>query len=251
MNSLAPSLRAEFRKLLTVRTTYIITGLAILFLGFIAFYVQGWRLTGGSLLNPNLLSGDVMSALGITVFGAIVAILLMTHEYRYNTIAYTLSSSRSRSAVLVAKIIVISTYALFLSLLVAVLAPLLSYLGVQANGNVLAAQHFNLGDLAWRSLYYGWAYGMVGLLVAALVRSQVAAIAALFVIPSVVESLLTLLLKKNAVYLPFSALGQVIDKSGALGGGALSPGKAALVFTGYLIVGWAIAWILFLKRDAS
>ena len=91
---------------------------------------------------------------------------------------------------------------------------------------------------------------MIGLLLAAIIRLQPGSVAALFVLPAVVEPLLSQLLSKNAVYLPFAALSQLVG-DGAVGGGSLAPGKAALVFLIYLVVGWAVAWYLFLKRDSS
>lgn len=244
------ALKSEFRKLLSVRSTYLVTGLVVAFVIFIASYIEGWRLMPPDLSNPNLLAADVLGALNVTVFGAIVAILLMTHEYRYSTIMYTLTACRSRTQVLIAKFIVVSAYALLLAVIVGVLSPLMSALGIHLHGNTLAPQTIHLWDLTWRSLFYGWAYGVAGLLIAVLVRSQIASITALFLIPGLAEQLLTLLLKKNAVYLPFSALNEVI-RNGNMGGGSLTPGRAALVFGGYLLVGWIVAWVLFLRRDAN
>lgn len=247
------ALKAEFRKLLTVRSTYIVTALVIVLVCLIAFYVEGWRLTPAELYDPNQLASDVLGGLNLTVFGAIIAILLVSHEYRYNTIMYTLTSINSRSKVLVAKIITISAYALFLAVLVGVLSPILTYLGLHAHGHSLAPQTLHVWNLAWRSLFYGWGYGMAGLLLAILIRSQVGAIAALFLIPGLAEQLLAQLVKSNAIYLPFTALSQVIDNGSAPapGGGHLTPSKAALVFLTYLVVGWVIAWYLFLRRDAA
>lgn len=250
------TVKAEFRKLLSVRSTYIITILVIVAVSLIAFFLEGWNLKAAALQDPTQLAGDVTGALKITVFGAIVAILLMTHEYRYNTIMYTLTDSRSRSRVLIAKFITVSAYALFLAVLIGVLSPVMSYLGVHAHGNVLAPQTLHYGDLIWRSLFYGWAYGMFGLLLALLTRNQVASIVALFLIPDLVEQLLGfLLLKHNAVYMPFNALAQVISGPSADTGmpisSTLSSGRAALVVCVYLVVGWLAAWILFLRRDAN
>src|SRR5258708_7634109 len=112
------SLKSEFRKLLTVRSTYFITCLVTALVIFIAFYIEGWRLTPVGLRDPNQLTGDVFGALNLTIFGAIVAILLMTHEYRYNTILYTLTNSNSRTRVLFSKVIVVSAYALLLGVII-------------------------------------------------------------------------------------------------------------------------------------
>lgn len=247
-----PVLKAEFRKLLSVRSTYIITILLIAFVIFIGFYVEGWRLTSSDgLLSPTQLSSDVYGALSLSVFGAIVAILLATHEYRYNTIMYTLTNSNSRSKVLLSKFIVISCYAVVLTAIIAILSPLATALGVQAHGHALVPQVLHYKDLIWRSLFYGWSYGVAGLLLAILLRNQIGAIVALFVLPSAIEPLIGQLLNRNVVYLPFTAQAQVIGQSSPVHGYSISPGKGALVFGIYLLVGWLVAWYLFLKRDAN
>ena len=91
---------------------------------------------------------------------------------------------------------------------------------------------------------------MAGLLIAALVRNQVGAIITLFIVPDTVEGLLSLLLKKNAVYLPFSSIHAVIGQ-GLNYNNSITAGHAALLFSGYLIIGWLIVWVLFLRRDAN
>lgn len=245
------AIKAEFRKLLTVRSTYIVTALVTLLMLFVAGYIEGWRLTPQALHDPMQFTGDVLGALSLSVFGAIIAILLVTHEYRYNTIMYTLTSSNNRSKILLAKVVVISAYALFLTVLIGILSPIASNVGVHLHGHTLVPQTLHVGNLIWRSLFYGWAYGMVGLLLAVLIRVQVGAIAALFLIPGLVEQLLGQLLKSDAVYLPFSALDQVIGNMNVGSSAHLTPGKAALVFLIYLVTGWIVAWILFLKRDAN
>jgi len=250
------SLRAESRKLLTVRSTYCITGFVTILVILIAFFLEGWRLNAASLHDPTQLASDVTGALTLTIFGAIVAILLVTHEYRYNTIMYTLTSSNRRSKVLVSKFIVTSLYAVSLTVLVGVLSPLMAYLGVHAHGHVLVPQTLHYSSLVWRSLFFGWGYGMAGFLLALLTRNQVASIVSLFLIPTLAEQLLgELLLKHNSIYMPFTALNQVLSgpssPSSSPMSSAFSPAKAAGIYCVYLVVGGIIAWILFYKRDAN
>jgi ABC-type transport system involved in multi-copper enzyme maturation permease subunit len=241
------ALKSEFRKLLTVRSTYFVTALVFALVVFIGGYINGWMLSKDVLFLPTLLESDVVNAIvPMMMFGAIVAILLMTHEYRYNTIMYTLTASNSRINVLLAKFLAVSAYALFLTVLVGVVSPAASYIGIHAHGHTLVPQTWHWGTLVWHTLFYGWAYSVAGLLLAVLVRSQVGAIAALFLIPGVVEQLLTLVLKHNAIYLPFTVLQSVLG-----GSDKISDVKGALVFVAYLVVGWIVATILFLKRDAN
>jgi ABC-type transport system involved in multi-copper enzyme maturation permease subunit len=244
--------KAEFYKLLSVRSTYFITAFIAAFVIFLGFYLEGWRLNSAGLHDPNQMAGAT-GAMALTMLGGIVAILLMTHEYRWNTIMYTLPNSNSRSKVLFSKIIVVSAYALFLTALIGILGPVMAYLGIHAHGHVLVPQTLHYWNLIWRSLFFAWGYGIAGLLLAVLLRSQVASIATLLLIPTLVEQLLGgLLLKHNAVYMPFSALSQVLNGSspGATSS-TMSSVKAAGVYCIYLIVGWVVAWILFLKRDAG
>jgi ABC-2 type transport system permease protein len=250
------SLRSEFRKLLTVRSTYFITGLVVILVIFIAFFLEGWRLNTAALHDPTQLAGDVTGALTVTIFGAIVAILLVTHEYRYNTIMYTLTSSNRRSKVLISKFIVVSLYALFLTVLIGVLSPVMAYLGVHVHGHTLVPQTLHYGSLAWRSLFFGWGYAMAGFLLAVLTRNQVASIVSLFLIPSLAEQLLgELLLKHNSVYMPFTALNQVLNGPSSVSSGLMSStfssARAAGIYCVYVVMGGIVAWVLFYKRDAN
>lgn len=86
---------------------------------------------------------------------------------------------------------------------------------------------------------------MIGLVLGALLRNQIAAIAAIFMFPSTIEPLMGLILKDNVVYLPFGSLFAVAAKS------PISYTHAALVFSAYMVCSWIIAWVLFLKRDAN
>lgn len=245
------AIKAEFRKLLSVRSTYFLVGLAALFTIFYAGYIQGFRLNGKDLLNPGLLSSDVSGALSSLpmLLGAIVVILLMTHEYRYNTIMYTLTNSNSRSKVLIAKLAVVAVFGLLLTAFIGILSPVASIVGIHLHGNVLAPQTLDLGSLIARALFSGWSYITAALLLAVLVRNQIAAIVLLFAIP-MVEQILVLLLKKNSVYMPFMAQNAILSDPQTQQG-TITHLHAAMVFGGYLVVGWIVAWVLFLKRDAN
>ncbi len=249
------TIKSEFRKLITVRSTYFISGLALLIVTFYAFYIEGIRVNPQSLADPGRLASEPIGAIGaVGLIISLVGLLLLTHEYRYNTIMYTLTATKNRVRTLIAKIIVISGYALSMSLIVAVLAPTMAYLGAQVSGHQLVHQVIPVWDLLWRVLFYGWGYAMAALLFASLIRNQVGSIIAVFVIPGTVETLLSLLLKSNTVYLPFTALSQVVvlgGQQGPIQTGHLSPAKGALVFGVYLVIGWAVALFLFVRRDAN
>jgi ABC-2 type transport system permease protein len=259
-----PTLKAEFRKLLTVRSTYIITGISLLLLVFVGLYVEGYRNgaesvagMGGSLF----LAGSVTQhSTLLSVFASIVALLLLTHEYRYNTIMYTLTSANRRSKVLAAKVITVFVYVLALVIVGGALGLGCMMFGLHLAGQSLPPQNISLVTYFGKMLFFCEGWGMAALLLAALLRNQVAALAVLFIAPNTVEGLLSLLLKQNAKYLPFNALQQVISAPTVPGARAahdfvdasyLSPLKGALLFGAYLLAGWIVAWVLFLYRDAN
>ncbi len=245
-----PLIKAEFRKLFSIRSTYIMIAIAMLMVGIVAFYFEGYHLHGAELRDPSQLEGDITGALTSLplILGSLIAILLIAHEYRYNTVLYTLTSSNSRSKVLLAKIVTISIFALIFTAVLGLSSPLLSYLGVHLHGNSLVGQNIHYVSLVWRGLFYGWGSLMAALVIGVIVRSQVGAIVTLFAIP-IAEGTLTQLLKSNATaYFPFSSSNEVLVKPQF---GTLPYAHAALVFMAYLVVAWIVAWLLFLRRDAN
>lgn len=238
-----PAIRAEARKLLTIRSTYILMSIALLLVAFLTFWVFGYKApaTSQDVLMEAVSTGGV----SISVFVAIIGILLITHEYRYNTIMYSLTASNSRSKVLAAKVLVFMAFVALFTTIVMLLSALFSWIGMYMGHEYVAAQQFYYWDTAWRTLLYVLLYGAAAVMFGTLFRHVVGAIAVFMIVPSTVEGLLSLLLKENTKYLPFTALEQIHTAS------LHAPLTAALIFGAYLAGGWLLAWLLFLKRDAN
>lgn len=249
------SLRSDIRKLFTIRSTYILTIIAALLITLLAFYFEGYKGNTGSAasqLAPTAYQEIVSSISGLTAFFfvSIIAILFMAHEYRYNTIMYTLTANARRSKVLLSKILVMVGFGVTFGI-VAVLFGLGMYtLGVSLRDATLPAQDFAVLAEFGRVAIYFAAYALFGLLLATLLRNIVAAISVLFAFPIIVEPLSGMILKDNAVYMPFAATDTIVGAS-LIQGSKLSSNEAIGVASIYLVVGWAIAWILFLRRDAN
>jgi ABC-2 type transport system permease protein len=241
------AIRSEFRKLLTVRSTYAISGIAILLTGFIAFYGMGFHSWPGDQ-PPTQLQDQVMNIISIyQIFAAIVAILLIAHEYRYNTIMYTLTISNRRLKVLFAKMLVITIYGAVITLIALGTAFPEIMLGVKASGHHLGVQHVALLSVIWRSLVFTISGALTGLVFGFLSRSVVFAIVAFFVLPTTIEPLLHGLLNISNNYLPFASQSQILTT----GPGTNSPLASAGVFLAYLAGAWIIATVLFMRRDAN
>lgn len=238
------ALRAEFRKLFTVRSTFIIAAIALALVAFLTFYIEGYR---GVMVSPDWLASLMANiSTTIAIFVAIIAILLMAHEYRYNTIMYTLTATNSRTKVLLAKICTVVSFAIGMTCVAWLLGCISFWVGVQLSPNEF--QQWVAPQLewesVWRGLFFVVSFGLLGLVLAFLLRHVVGAIAVLFILPSI-EGILSPLLKDNIVYLPFSMLEQV--HAGAL----MKPLAAAGLFTLYMVCAWLLAWYLFMRRDAN
>lgn len=245
------------RKLLSVRATYIVTALGVLLIGgLLCFYAQGYRATD-DVNNPYFLeTAALLGVTFITILTGIICLLMVTHEYRYNTIIYTLTNSNSRTKSFFAKLFVTTGYAVIIGLVMAVLGPLLAWLGVMAQGAELAPQIIRYGDIAWRGLFYSFGNAAAAVVIAFIIRNQIGALATYFIIASTIEELLALILKTNAKYLPFRALNEVVNFSAQSGEvirdpAALTVGQNALVFSAYLVIGVFLAWGLFVRKDAN
>lgn len=246
---------AEFRKLFTVRATYAFLAFGLAILIFFAFYVDGYHTpkTVGSITDPGHAYSEIINALTfLSTLFAFVGVLLVTNEYRYNTIMYTLTSSNNRFKVFLSKFIVVSCFAIVFSLLFGALSPLLSAAGLHLKGISMVHQVIPVWDTVWRAAFYGWGYSMLALLIAFLIRNQVGAIIVLLLVPGMVETLLGLLLKSNTKYLPFTALGGVLKSNAEMPGQTLlSHGQSAVVVLIYIAVVGIIAAVLFQRRDAN
>lgn len=244
------ALKSELYKLLTVRSTYVIVLLAVVLLGIFDFYGMGIKASPQGLQQSGYLMQNIIDSVqNLSIFAAIAAVLMMTHEYRYNTIIYTLTASNSRTKVLLAKIGVLSLFAVVFTVIVAVLGGLFLLLGVQLGGHELAAQTVYYQELVWRSLVHVWGSVMLGLMLATIIRSQVGTIVALFILPTIEQILGVWLLKDSSSLLPFNTLNTII--SGHSGPPAISTVDATKLFLMYLVGGWAVAWVLFKRRDAN
>jgi ABC-2 type transport system permease protein len=246
-----PLLKAELRKIFTVRSTYYILGFSLLIEIFFAFYVSGIKANQADVLNPNYLASQVGSAVSsLSLIAALVAIMLITHEYRYNTIMYTLTASKSRTQVLIAKFVVISLFAIIFSLVYGWLSPLMASVGANIHGLNVVNQQIDIWSLTWRAAFIGWGFVMLASILAFSIRAQVGAIAAAFLVPGTIEPLLGLLLKQNQVYLPFSSL-NAVTSTGNVEHPPITAMHAVMVATAYIVFGLVVSWALFARRDAN
>lgn len=254
------SIKSEFRKLLSIRSTYIISFLCLVFaVGLFGFWGSGLS-AGDSGTQTDYMSSIILnSAFFASMFVAIIALLAVTHEYRYNIVTYTLTSSNSRTKSLIAKMLVIFVMTVALTTVVTILAPLAARLGMSVKGLEIVPQSIDYFNLTWRSLFFGSASALFAAILAMLIRNQVGAIITYFIVISMVEEMIGgFILKQNAKWLPFTSLQHVINPTNpeiaeqmASSQGYWRPEQAALLFTGYLVILGIVTWLIFMRRDAN
>lgn len=249
------TLKSEFLKLLTIRSTYVLTIITVVIIAGLNFYFEGFRGSTGSaasMLQPTAIQEILTNTAGFAVlFAAIIAILFVAHEYRYNMIMYTLTATARRTKVLLAKTLAISAFGLVFGAIVLALGTGAYMLGVAyRSGASLPAQDVDVWLTLGKIALYFVIYVLVGLTIALLVRSVVAAIVVLMIFPSTIEPLLGLILKDNAKYLPFTAIDGMLG-NGMTVNASLSVGSAAIVAVIYVVALWLLSWFLFVRRDAN
>jgi ABC-type transport system involved in multi-copper enzyme maturation permease subunit len=221
--------------------------LALLIAGFFAFYGTGIK--GGPVYASNALESVGLNAVSIVgIFVGILSILVICHEYRYNTIYYTLTASNSRLKVFFAKLITIALYGVAITVLTVAFSIGVMILGAHIAGHDLGMQSIDLYSLAWRTLVYMVGAAWLGLLLGFLSRSQVFAIVAYFVIPSI-EPLIHTFLKVSNNYLPSASMNQILQTTPS--NGVFSPLASAGIFYLYLLIAGIVAAVLFVRKDAN
>lgn len=248
-------IRAEFRKLLTIRSTYILTGFTLALVTFLSIYVFGYQQAAQPATSPIYMADVLYNLLGTFItFAVIVAILHVTHEYRYNMINYTFTSTPNRLKVLGAKIFVLLAYATVVSAAVLAIAYFGAKFGLSLRNVSLVPQQLPLVELAWQYLAYAWGYVLTGVILAVLIRGVVGSIVAFFLIPTA-EGILSLILKTDTKYLPFRSLDAIAATPSPAPFAAdiqvLSHTAALGVFSVYLVIFGGVAIYSFLHRDAN
>lgn len=239
-------IKSEIRKILTVRVSYVIMAINVFLAGTISV-ANLMQLRATDALDASAIELTLLASVSLAgQLAAVYVIILMAHEYRYNLIFHTLTGTNSRSRVLVAKILTALLYSWVLTLVVVAVGYLVSSITLNGIVDQALQQHINWTGLAIDSLVYVSAFTLIGLLLTIFFRSIVMPIVMIILVPSTIEPLLGLLLDDNQKYLPFTSIQELIYP-----GVEADLLRSVITISVYLIVGWAIGWYLFLRRDAT
>lgn len=282
------ALRYEWRRITTVRSTWIMYGFAV---GFVALFAAlqvtlpdvGQDATGRVPLD--LVLDNAANPIAL-VFIATIAAMSFGHEYRYGTIRLTLTSLPRRGEVFLAKGVAVAAaatvgYLLMLgtAYLVAIIAGddrvqwiSLGKRSVTSPDGDLGEWSSMLGEDLLRATAYVIGYSLIAFAVTALTRNLALGIIVPLAASALVEPLLIAFLETRLLWLndvlPFSnaaqfldwyPTGDAIDLSGGNAdpmsplygtGNPISPVRAAGTFGAWIALLLASAYALFDRRDA-
>lgn len=247
-------LRYEWVRISTVRSTWALVALGVLIPAAFALFVA-W-LAGN--LGPE--AGGPPEGVGngsvVSAFLPLVAAVLCTigaaafgQEYRHGLIRITLSTFPRRSAVFLAKAIMVAVF-----IVVAAALAIAAIVGADALGSVIAGSSANidggiLGPAGVRALLYVVLFVLMAFSITALTRNQPLGIIAPIVLAVIVEPIIsTIAFVQEWTWidwvLPFSGGAASVGLEGAEAWGHLG------VFFLWFLALSIPAWILFEVRDA-
>lgn len=244
----------EFMRIRTIRSTWVIVSIATVLTLAISIIATIANRSNDQLdANWNDIIRASVTALN-WFFGALLGIFAFGHEYRYGTIRPTLSALPKRRSIAFAKFVVPAA-------LIASLTAITGGLGLMSArilaGNALTIP-WNSNNLV-RDLFLIVAqtalWAGLGAAVAAITRSQIAAIVIILVWPLVLEPLIGLVLSLDALD-PIDGIGRFLPgaassaMTGSTRGDVLSWSAASFTFTLTVAVLMAIGTELFARRDA-
>jgi ABC-2 type transport system permease protein len=196
-------MRSEWIKFRSVRSTVVLTVLAIVLAAGIAILVG--FLSKGTVRIDNCLGGVQVAALLIMVLG----VQIVGQEYRFSTIRPTFSATPRRGRVIVAKLLVLIITTAVAALTLMALSVLCALIVTKVHGNRL-----DLGAPGTTRVLVGTVvvlvvHAIIGFGVGCIVRQPIAGIVIVLVWVTVVEGILTGLLPDYVRWFPIAGMANV------------------------------------------
>jgi hypothetical protein len=244
------AIRSEWIKLRTTRATVVLVLLALLVPVALVILVTA------SVPLDTLPDDTVANRFSLTISGAgigdallaVAGVLVMSAEYRHNTIRVTLAAIPKRARVLGAKVVVVAAVSLVVSAVAVVSSYVVGSAILGGRGYGVSIGDPGVARSVVGAVVLGALQGLLGLAVGTIVRATAGAITLVVLWPVLIESLLFALVPSVGKYLPYTAGLALQSPESAkdilppLGGGAI-----IVVFTAVLLV---VAGVLLQQRDA-
>lgn len=256
------ALAYEWMRLRTLRSTWWLSAVSVvLSAGLTVAIAFGFRHSQSpSALAVTWTAGSGFSPVPFAaVFGAVIGVFTFGHEYRHGAILATFTDLPRRGQVFAAKLIVPCVWGIAVSLVALVLDWVVVRLvwGSSTTAHGFAPSPTGRLLLGFVLLTILWT--AMGVALGALLRSIPAAIVIIFVVPLIVEPVLTAVADIDALhavhrlpqFLPFSAGARMVSTTvNDTFTAGLSPVHGGLVFAAWTAVIAALAAVRVFTRDA-
>lgn len=268
------ALKYEWMRIRTIRSTWWLTILAMVFGTAIAFLVS-WGISEAfksaqdapaaeeiEILAPMIVghfSGDG-APFFLPYFLAMIGVFAWGHEYRHGMIRATLTALPSRTHAWMAKFLVVGVWVVLVTAVTLTISALLGMLWLSDDG--IDFTTYAVAGVMLKATAYSLLFTWAATALTSILRQQAAALVLMLMWPLAIENIITLIL--NAApglddlapltrFLPYNAGARMLgvrDVTESLFGTPLTPWAGFIIFGGFAALLMAGSIVLFQKRDA-
>ena len=251
-------LRAENRKMLSARMTWILLAATVL---LSLIYVLSYSLIAGKDLGSGMMLPSLESELavllvysgigmGAYVIAIVLGVISSTAELRYRTATLTYLATPSRSRVLAAKFIISLIWGAGFALIDLVVCVPVS-MAIINSGPHWQIPTDMLLDISLGTVVGFSLYAALGVGLGALMRNQIGAIVGTLTWVFVVEAIFMALMPEQGKWMPGGAMAALAQSRSLQGQEFLSPQQGGYLLLIYAVVVGLVAALTSVRRDVT